>query len=137
MFNSDDREKQRAIALAVLDFLYLLLSLVLINPNIYFDVPSQRFAGGYAAVAIVYALSIFYPLMAKLIKGDAAKRKVSRVADVVSFLSLIALAATLAVYYVLDAENWAAWLSYAFAMSSGVPSLFSLVVAAREYIVLN
>lgn len=135
MFNVEDKEKQRAIALAGLDFLYLLLSLVLIHPKIYFDSTSGRYTGEYAAVAIVYALGIFYPLMAKLIKGEAATRKVSRVADIISFLCLIALSLSLAIYFVLATDNWVVCLSYAFAMFSGGPSLFSIVIAAREYII--
>lgn len=135
MFNIDDKEKQKAIALAGLDFLYLLLSLVLIHPDIYIDSQGARYTGGYAAAAIVYALGIFYPLLSKLIKGEAAKRKMSRVADIISFLGLIGLASTIAIYFVLEAENWFVWASYVSAVLSGAPSLFSLLIVAREYII--
>lgn len=136
MFNVSDKEKQKVIALAGLDFLYLLLSLVLIHPNIYIDSAGERFTGGYAAAAIVYALGIFYPLMSKLIKGEAAKRKASRVADLISFAALIALAATVTIYFVFESENWVVCLSYASAVISGIPSLFTLIIAAREYIIV-
>lgn len=134
MLNIEDKEKQKAIVLALLDFLYLLLSLVLIYPGTYLNNTGDRFVGGFAAAASVYALGILYPVIAKLIKGEAARPRLSRVADIVGMLCSVLTVLFVVIYFTMDAHNWTVWAAYVAAGFAGAPSLFSLVVTAKEYI---
>lgn len=131
--SANKKETNRAIALGALDFLYLFASLVLINPQHYRD-SQNLIAWGYGASAIVYSFGIICPFISRLFKGDIPDNKYLRIADIISLLfSIISLCGVL-IYYVLTTPNWVAWLSYIAAGITCVPSFFSVVFAAREYI---
>ena len=131
--SANKNETNQAIALGALDFLYLFASLVLINPYHYRD-SQNLITWGYGASAIVYSFGIIFPFISRLYKGDVPGNKLLRIADIVALLlSILSLCGVL-IYYVWSTPNWVAWISYIAAGLTCVPSFFSIILAAREYI---
>lgn len=132
--SNNKRENHLAIVLGSLDFVYLAASLILINPQIYFDSTHAAFSGGYAASGVVYAFGIIFPIWARLIKGDVPNNKLLRIADISALVFAILDLLGILVYFILDVGGWVAWLSYIMALLTSAPSIFSIILSAREYV---
>lgn len=132
--SANKNENHQAIVLGTLEFLYLFASLILINPHLYRDDQSGVFTGGYAASAVVYVFGIIFPFFSKLIKGDVPDNKFLRFADIAALVFAILSFCGILIYYFWHAGNWIAWISYVTAVLTSGPSLFSIILAAREYV---
>lgn len=129
-----NNNKHQAIILSSIDFLYLFASLVLINPSLYRDAQSSTFVGAYCASAIVYAFGVIFPFWSRLIKGDVPENKLLRIADILAFVFAALSLCGVLMYFIWHVGNWMAWFSYIMAVLTAVPSFFSVILAAREYI---
>ena len=134
MATNNGNDNQRVIVLSFFDFVYLFISLVLLHPDIYYNVELECFEGGYTAATIVYLLGILYPLLSKFITGTGEDDKLLRIADIATLaFGLLSLCAII-VRYALSVGNWIVWFAYAMAVLTAAPSLFSLIRASRRYI---
>lgn len=126
-------EKTRDIVLGAIDFLYSFSALVLINPSLYYDSATQTYTGGYTASAIVFVFGIICPIFSRLIKGDIPKNKLLRIADALALLFSILAFCGIMLYSILKTGSWVIWASYILAALASGSSLFSLILALREY----
>ncbi len=127
-------ENHQAIVLGTIDFVYLFASLILINPDLYRDSQSGMFIGAYGTSAIVYAFGVIFPLWSRLIKGDVPENRLLRITDILALVFAILSFCGILIYYILNVGNWMVWLSYIMAVLTAGPSIFSVILATREYI---
>lgn len=132
-----NNENRLAIVLGSLDFVYLMASLILINPQIYFDTAKNIFSSGYGAAGVVYAFGIIFPILAKIIKGDVPRNKLLRIADVAALIFAFLDLFGLLIYFEWKVGNWVGWISYVMAVLTAAPSFFSIILGAREYVSEN
>lgn len=132
--SANKNENHQAVVLGTIDFMYLFAALILINPHLYYVSQSSTFNGGYGASAIVYAFGIIFPIWSRLIKGDVPENRLLRIADILALIFAILSFGGILIYYFLHTGNWMAWFSYIMAVLTTGPSLFSVILAAREYI---
>lgn len=123
----------QAVALGIINFIYLFASLFFTNPSLY-QLETGEFSNGFGAAAVVYALGIFYPLLSKLMTGDSPEDIILRVTDIASGVFIILEIVAVVFYYFHSSESWIAWLAFIMAVLSALPSLFSFILASREYI---
>lgn len=127
-------ENHQAIVLGTIDFVYLFASLILINPDLYRDSQSSTFISAYGTSAIVYAFGVIFPLWSRLIKGDVPENRLLRITDMSALVFAILSFCGILIYYIWNVGNWMVWLSYIMAVLTAGPSIFSVILAAREYI---
>ena len=127
-------ENHQAIVLGTIDFVYLFASLILINPDLYRDSQSGTFIGAYGTSAIVYAFGVIFPLWSRLIKGDVPENRLLRITDISALVFAVLSFCGILIYYIWNVGNWVVWLSYIMAVLTAGPSIFSVILAAREYI---
>ena len=127
-------ENHQAIVLGTIDFVYLFASLILINPDLYRDSQSGTFISAYGTSAIVYAFGVIFPLWSRLIKGDVPENRLLRITDMSALVFAILSFCGILIYYIWNVGNWMVWLSYIMAVLTAGPSIFSVILAAREYI---
>ena len=132
--SNNKNEVRQAIVIGVLDFLYLFASLILINPSLYVDEESGRFISAYGTSAVVYALGVLFPLLSRLIKGDVSENILLRIADILVLISSVLSICSILIYYIWSEQNKWVYFSYIMAILTALPSLFSAILAAREYI---
>ena len=127
-------ENHQAIVLGTIDFVYLFASLILINPDLYRDSQSGTFISAYGTSAIVYAFGVIFPLWSRLILGDVPENRLLRITDMSALVFAILSFCGILIYYIWNVGNWMVWLSYIMAVLTAGPSIFSVILAAREYI---
>lgn len=132
--SANKNENHQAIVLGSIDFVYLFASLILINPALYRDSQSGTFIGAYGASAIVYAFGVIFPLWSRLIKGDVPENRLLRIADISALVFAVLSFCGILIYYIWNVGNGMAWFSYIMAVLTAGPSIFSVILAAREYI---
>lgn len=132
--SNKENKNQLAIVLGILDFIYLFASIILINPGLYLDTENGTYMFGYGTSALVYTFGIIFPFLAKVIKGDKPDSHFLRAADIFALAFAVLSFCGILIYYIWHAENWVAWFSYIMALLTSGPSLFSVILSAREYI---
>lgn len=132
---SQDNNSGHAIVLAVVNFVYLMLSVMLLAPNTY-QLDSGPFGNGYGSGSVVYSLGVLYAFFEKALSASGSldtvrKRAVSILGVILATLHI----ASVVLYYFVWPVPEAIIAGYLCIVATAGLALFQVVSSAIRFII--
>ena len=130
-----DQNKNNAIVLAIINFIYLMLSVILLVPTMYWESTANLFSGAYGAASAVYSLGILYSFFEKaLTVSDILEDKIQRITHIGQVILAILNIGSVSSYYIIWKCSTMIWVAYVCLVLTAALSLFQAARSALDYI---
>lgn len=125
-----------AIVLAVINFIYLMLSVILLAPATYWNSASQVFSGAYGSASAVYSFGVLYSFFEKALSpGNVSDTKMQRIVSIIGvLLATLNIGSIVLYYFVLPNYPCIIVIGYFFLVATAALALFKAAVSALEFI---
>ena len=129
-------QRNTAIVLAIINFIYLMFSAVLLAPGMYLDIQTGVYSKAYGAAAAVYSMGILYGFFEKLLSSKkVSEEEYQRTGNAISVLLAIVNIIAVALYYFAfsDYPGYLIVISYICVLGTAGVSFFQAIVLLAEY----
>lgn len=133
--SNDSQNAKHAIVLAVINFIYLMVSVMLLAPGTYWDNSTGLVGNGYGAASVVYSVGVLYSFFEKVLSCDSAfTTKKSRIIESFAIFFAIVNVASIVAYYFLISSVIIIYIGYLCIVLTAGLALFQAVDSALSFI---
>lgn len=132
---SQNTNVKHAIVLAVINFIYLMVSVMLLAPGIYLDDSTGLVGNGYGAASAVYSVGVLYSFFEKALSFDSTfSTKKKRIVEILAVLFAILNVVSIVAYYFIYTEPVIIYIGYGCIFLTAGLALFQAFGSALDFI---
>lgn len=132
---SQNTNVNHAIVLAVINFIYLMVSVMLLAPGTYLDESTGLVGNGYGAASAVYSIGVLYSFFEKAFSFDSAfSTKKKRIVEILAVFFAILNVVSIVAYYFICTESVIIYIGYGCILLTAGLALFQALDSALDFI---